>query len=110
LLTGWLSVTKQWSPLAMRIQFEVDGALIEFRRSWFTGRAELLVQGEVVPLQSALDPATHVSLSLTKVWRRQIGNSEVVIEKVRPLVLPGLRPHTFRVLVNDQVLAKQTGF
>jgi hypothetical protein len=94
----------------MRIQFEVDGALIEFHRSWFTGRAELIVNGEVVPLQSALDPATHVSLSLTKVWRRQIGKSEVVIETVQPLILAGLRPHTFRVLINDSVVAEQTGY
>jgi hypothetical protein len=94
----------------MRIPFDVDGAPVEFHRSWFTGRADLVVNGEVVPLQSALDPTTHVSLSLTQVWRHQIGKSEVVIEKTRPLLLAGFRPHTYRILVNEKVKAEQTGF
>jgi hypothetical protein len=94
----------------MRIQFEVDGEPVEFHRSWFTGRAELRLRGEVVPLQCALDPTTHFSLTLTQIWKHWIGEHEVVIEKVRPLVLAGFRAHAYQVVVDGVVVAQETGY
>ena len=94
----------------MLIQFDVDGEPLEFYRSWFTGRAELRVRGEVVPLQDALDPTTHFSLTLTRTWKHRLGEHEIVIEKLRPLVLAGFRPHEYRVIVDGTVLAQQRGY
>ena len=94
----------------MRIQFDVADTPAEFRRDWFTGRVELRVAGQNISLQSALNPTTHFSLSLTEVWRHHVVGHEVVIEKVRPLLLAGLRPHAYRVLVDGQLVAEQRGY
>jgi hypothetical protein len=94
----------------MRIPFEVGGTPVEFRRNWFTGGARLWVAGADIPLQSAFDPATHYSMSLTRVWRQQVEGQEVVIEKVRPLFLAGFRRHCYRVLVDGQVVAERRGY
>src|SRR5579872_1208391 len=57
----------------MLIRFQVDGEPAEFYRNWFTGRAELRLRGEAVPLQHALNPATHVSLTQARAWEHQVG-------------------------------------
>jgi hypothetical protein len=94
----------------MRIEFTLDGVTAEFRRNWFTGRAELRVGGKTELLQSPLDLNTHVQLSLMKSWTRQCLGHEVHIEAVRPLLLSGFRPQTYRVLVDGAVVAERQGY
>jgi len=94
----------------MQIEFTLDGTVAEFRRNWFTGRAELRIDGKVELLQNPLDPGTHFRLSLTKSWLRQYKGHRVVIEAIRPLLLPGFRPHTYRVLVDGAVVAERHGY
>jgi hypothetical protein len=91
----------------MRIPFEVAGIPVEFRRNCFSGRAELLVGGEAVLLQSPLNPLSHFSLSLTRVWRQWVGDNEVLVEMVRPLLFAGFRPFVYRVFVDDQVTGRR---
>jgi hypothetical protein len=94
----------------MRIKFDVAGIPVEFHRSWLTGRAMLRIDNSVVSLQNPFDPTTHISLSLTRVWQHQVQGHEVIIEKVRPLLFAGFRPHTYRVLVDGRIVAEQRGF
>ena len=94
----------------MRIAFDVAGTPVEFRRNAFWGSAELRVGGAAIRLQHAADPTTHFELSLTKVWRHRVGDHEVVVEKVRPLLLAGLRPQTYRVKVDGQMVAERVGY
>jgi hypothetical protein len=91
------------------IRFDVDGQPVEFRRSWFTGRAELRHMGEVILLQNPLNPETHVSLSLTRTWTHRIGNHEVLIEKTRPLLFSAFRASDYRILVDGAVVAQSRG-
>ncbi|TAM55450.1 MAG: hypothetical protein EPN53_02895 [Acidobacteria bacterium] len=91
----------------MRIEFTLGETPIEFRRDWFTGRAELLVGGHVVPLQSPFDPRTHFSFALTRIWRHRIAGHEVVIEKTRPRLVAGFRSQVYRVLVDGEVAAER---
>jgi hypothetical protein len=53
--------------------------------------------------------AMFFSFSLTRVWRHQVGEHEVEIEKVRPLLLAGFRPNKFTVRVDGQVVAQARG-
>jgi hypothetical protein len=94
----------------MLLCFEVAGEPVEFHRNWFTGRSELRVRDTVFPLQSPWDLTTHFNMSLTKVWKQRLGNHDVVIEHVRPLLFAGVRPHTYRVLVDGTAVAEQRGY
>ena len=94
----------------MQILFTVDGAAVEFRRSWFTGRAELQVGKHVTLLQDPLDPSTHASWDLTRTWEHRVGERRVLIEVTRPRLFAGLRPMSYRVLVDDEVVATAHGY
>jgi len=94
----------------VRFQFNVADTPIEFRRNWFSGKAELKVEGKLVPLQNPLAPTTHFSVSLKRCWRFEFADHQVVIEKERPLVLSGFRPQTYRVWVDDELLIERKGF
>ena len=94
----------------MQIEFTLDGAVAEFRRNWFTGRAELRIDGKADLLQNPLDLGTHIQLSLTRTWRRQCKGYEVTIEAVRPLLLSGFRPQKYRVLIDGSVVAEKHGY
>jgi hypothetical protein len=94
----------------MQIEFTLDGAVAEFRRNCFTGRAELRIDGKVELLQNPLNPGTHFQLSLTKSWIRQYKGHEIAIEAIRPQLLAGFRPHTYRVLVDGAEVAERHGY
>jgi hypothetical protein len=94
----------------MQIEVMVAGAVVKFRRSSFTGRADLFVDGHKLPLQDPLDPATHLRLALTRTWRVNMGDNVLTIEKTRPLLMAGFRPHSYRVLVDGHVVAERRGY
>ncbi len=94
----------------MRIEFTVDTLQGEFRRNWFTGRAELSVAGATELLQDPLDLGTHYQVSLTKTWQRTWNGHDLVIEAVRPLLFAGFRPHSYRLLVDGKVVAEKRGY
>lgn len=94
----------------MRIETEIGGSRVEFTRDWFTGHVTLVVDGAATTLANPLNPATHVSLSLTRTYRVPINGRELVIEEAGPFPFPGLRPHDFRLLVDGEVLIERRGF
>ena len=93
----------------MLINFVVGDIPVEFFREQMTGRAEVKTQGGMLVLDNPLNPVTHVSLSLTKEWRFNLGGTNVLIEKKRPLLLAGFRPSRYRVFVEGTLVAEQTG-
>jgi hypothetical protein len=94
----------------MRIQFNVGDTSVEFQRNWFTGRAEFVLNGRTITLQDPQDFGTHFSFALKRVWKYRLDRYEIVIEKVRPLLLAGIRPHTYRVIVDGKVLEEKKGY
>jgi hypothetical protein len=94
----------------MLIRFEVAGETVEFYRNWFTGRTELRRGDRIIPLLSALDPTAHFSLTLTRVLQHRLGNHDITIEKVRPLLFAGFRPQSYRVLVDGVEVAQRSGY
>jgi hypothetical protein len=122
----------------MRFSFEVgqqEKHLVEFNWGKFLGVAKIWVDGELVlrskPL--ALRELSQLSQlrgitgsanylggmvngsrqpSLTAGWSFEIGHQErhvVHIQKERPQILAALRPHTYRVFVDEQLLQELVG-
>jgi hypothetical protein len=94
----------------MKIVLEVEKARVEYTRNWFTGSAVLTVDGQRVVLQSSLNPGTHFSVALKKAWQCNVKGQTLTIETERPLLFAGFRPHTYRIMVNGQVVAQRHGF
>jgi hypothetical protein len=86
---------------------------MEFSRSWFTGSMQTLVDGKKVAHQSALLPSTHFSFKLKRRYEFVVGKLEthqVILEKERPSLFAGFRPHTYRVFVDGKLVHEQTGY
>jgi hypothetical protein len=94
----------------MDIDFNIDCSLATLSRSWFTGKMALEINGQELNLQNPLNPATHFSVKTFKVWSVEVANHNITIEKERPLFMAGLRPQTYRIFVDDQLVAEQTGY
>jgi hypothetical protein len=88
----------------------IAGKRVIFSRNWFTGRARLSVDGREVTLQNPWNPGTHYSLTLKRSWTGQVGDRTLLIEKIRPILLSGFRPHMYRVLVDGEVVAERRGY
>ena len=93
----------------MEITFEIDDATATFSRDWFTGKAALTLAGQTFSLQDPWNPATHFSLQLTRTWKVDVPNHRVLIEKKRPLLFAGLRANTYRIRVDDRIVAEKSG-
>jgi hypothetical protein len=93
----------------MKLNFNIGDVPAEFRRSSFSGRAELEIDGKIIVLSSPFDPATHVATTLVDTWHQTINGHEVVIEKRRPVMLAGFRKNHFRVTVDGRVAAEKSG-
>jgi len=86
---------------------------VDFSRNWFTGAMMILVDGRRVAHQSPLSPATHFGVTLKRHYKFEVGKAEkhtVVLEKERPLLLAGVRAHTYRVFVDGQLVYEQNGY
>lgn len=100
----------------MRFTLEVgdnENSRIEFSRNWFTGAMQILVNGERVAQQSWLSPSTHFGFTRKRRQQFVVGKDEkhqVVIEKERPLIIAGVRPQTYRVFVDGQLIHEQSGY
>ena len=93
----------------MLINFIVGGVPVEFFRDSMTGRAEARTATGTILLDDPFSLGTHVSFSLRKSWSFHIGGTPVVIEKKRPLLFAGFRPHRYRIFVAGNLVAEQTG-
>ena len=94
----------------MQLTFSIDGKKAVLKRSSMTGRISLDINGVTTTIQSPWNPATHISFQLTKSWTIDALGHHVFIEKTRPLLFSGLRPHTYRIKVDGELVAEQTGY
>lgn len=94
----------------VRIRFRIGDLDAEFHRSTFWGHASIKARGTAYPLNSLLNPATHFSASLVRVWALDIEGHAVRVEKTRPLLLAGFRPNAYRIFVDDQMAAQASGY
>jgi hypothetical protein len=94
----------------MEISFEVDGLPIKFSRNWFTGRCTLNIGAGDETVQSPWNPLTHFSFDASRRWQCSVKGHDVVIEKERPWLLAGLRPQTYRILIDGKLVLEKSGF
>ena len=94
----------------MRIPFSVEGVPCEFYRDPLIGGVQLRYGTGVVELQGLLNLGTHLSVKLLRTWELRLGPHLVQIEKRRPLLFAGFRPHDYRVFVDGQLVAQTHGF
>ena len=86
---------------------------IEYYRNWFFGTERLQVDGKLIASRSVLTLSNYISLPLCRRYDFTVGEAEthaVVFEKERPLLLAGIRPHTYRVYVDDKLVHEPKGF
>lgn len=88
----------------MKTVLEIENRTVEFERNWFTGSFTYSVNGKKKTLDSALDPSTHFSARLSRIYEVQIGNSLVKVVKTRPLFFAGLRAHNYKFYVDEHLV------
>ena len=121
----------------MKIEFTVgqtEQHQVEFTWGQFFGNSRVSVDGKVVrrgPCQ-ALEELSLISTPLRRyqyfydvmakgdfhvqklrIWEIEVGVEEthsVCIVKERPDLAAGIRPHTYRVLVDGELILERTGF
>jgi hypothetical protein len=93
----------------LRIEFNVGQKPCIFTREWISGNAQLDVAGEIIQLQSPLSPGTHFNVKLSRSWQRNVDGHDVRIEKRRPFLFAGFRPHSYSVFVDGALVARASG-
>ncbi|MFU8771133.1 MAG: hypothetical protein ACNA8H_01800 [Anaerolineales bacterium] len=100
----------------MKFSFDVgnkEKSQIDFYRNWFTGRVDFAVNGEKCTLVDPMDIRTHFSIKKTEGFRFTVGDQEqheVLIEKKRPLIFPGLRRQKYAIFVDGSLVEEYEGF
>ena len=93
----------------MQIDFEVDGRPVQYFRDAMVGSAELRTPDGPLEIDSPLNLTTHFNLKLKTEKTVMLYGHAVTIEKVRPLWFGGLRPAKYRLSVDGQHVAEQSG-
>lgn len=121
----------------MKIQFTVgerEKHVVDFCWGQFLGTSSVSVDGKIAlrGKPKALEEVATMALPWKRykylydvvvkgdfgikrltTWDVDVGSSErheISIVKERPIILAGLRPHKFRVLVDGQLLIEKTGY
>lgn len=94
----------------MEIEFSIGGLPARLKRGWFLGGVKIETPNEVVWLQHPAQFGTHFSFQLEQAWDRSVGGHSVRVEKVRPLLMAGVRPQTFRIYVDGNLVAGASGY
>ena len=93
----------------MEIDFSIGNIPATLRRGWLFGGMKLVTARESVWLQHPLQPSTHFSFRLDRAWHHTIAGHQVRIEKTRPVLVAGIRPQSYRVFVDGELVAGARG-
>ena len=93
----------------MEIDFSIGNVPAKLHRGWFFGGMKLVTPAESIWLQHPLQPSTHFSFRLDRSWHRTISGHQVRVEKTRPLLVAGIRPQSYRVFVDGELVADVHG-
>jgi hypothetical protein len=86
---------------------------IDYYRNWIFGTERLLANGKLIASRNVLSPSNYVSFPLCRRYEFTVGSSEpqkVIFEKERPLLLAGVRPHTYRLFVDGTLVFEKKGY
>ena len=88
----------------MKTTINVNNKTVEFQRNWVTGSFSYTIDGHKRNLACALNPFTHLSLTLSKTYKAQAGEVTVTIVKTRPMLFAGFRPHNYKFFINNDLI------
>lgn len=94
----------------MKVTIEVHGKEISFHRNWFTGKFTYTEDGTTHVLDPVLKISTHLTASLSQTYRIPIGTHTLTVLKQRPLLMAGLRPHSYKFYTGDQLIKEIVSF
>jgi hypothetical protein len=94
----------------MKLKFEIDRTPIEFEREPIAGRCTVKIGAVESVLESPLNPCTHLSIKLTKHWQFSVKGRDVVIQRERQRLFGGIRPQTYRVFVDWELVQQHEGY
>lgn len=94
----------------MDIAFKVGDRQVHFKRSWLTGAASVVLDGQRHTLVSPTDLTTHFSFELKRQQICEVDGHRVRVEHTRPQYFAAFRPHSFRVYVDDVEVAAERGY
>jgi hypothetical protein len=94
----------------MQIDFDIDGKPVQYFREPMLGTSELRTPDGNIEIDSPLSLGTHFSFKLKKERTVQLYGHSVTVEKVRPLFFAGFRPSKYRILVDGELRAEESGF
>ena len=86
---------------------------IGYYRNWFFGTERLWADGLLIASRSVFSPSNYVSFPLCRRYEFVVGQAEqhtVILEKQRPLLFAGIRPHIYRVLVDGKPVFEKQGY
>ena len=86
---------------------------IVIERNWLTGSFVYRENGEEHRIKSARDLSTHFNRKLSREYDFEVGDEEkhsIKIIHSRPRWFAGLRPQTFELLANGNLLETYTGY
>ena len=93
----------------MEIDFKIGDTPAVLKRGWFLGGLKVEAANKSFWLQHPLHPQTHFSLRLERHWELAVAGHKVRVEKVRPLMLAGVRPQAYRIFVDGTQVASARG-
>jgi len=94
----------------MQIDFQIDGKPVQYFRDPIIGSSELRTPDGHIEIDSPLSVGTHLSFKLKKQKTVELYGHDVTVEKVRPLFFAGFRPMNYRIFVDGELRAEQSGY
>lgn len=83
------------------------------QRNWITGSLFYLENGDMKSLKSTVNASASLTMTLKKTFEFVVGTNEkhkIRLERTRPLIFGGIRPHSYELFVNDELIQSYKGF
>jgi hypothetical protein len=86
---------------------------LDYSWNWFFGTERLFADGRLIESRSAASPLTPFGTRRKRRCAFTVGAPEapqVVLERQRPLLFAGLRPHAYRLFVDGTLVHEPSGY
>lgn len=93
----------------MEIYFSIGNIPVKLRRDWLLGSMKLVTPAESIWLQHPLQLSTHFSFRLHRSWQHTVSGHQIRVEKTHRLLVAGIRPQSYRVFVDGELIAGARG-